>query len=132
MSYEDEIRGFIERFNGAKDTFLHGCCYWFARILYERFKDRGIQERCCSFILYEPVEGHFLFGVCRWDVWMSRVRHDVKAGEELKVYDVRGDVTELYKGKELYTMRYLRDEMEEYYDNLMRDCRDFLPEGEDG
>lgn len=51
----DEVLAFIRHFEGARETFLHGCCYWFAHILSERF---WLRENVV--ILYEPVEGHFI------------------------------------------------------------------------
>ena len=51
----DEVLAFIKHFEGARETFLHGCCYWFAHILSERF---WLRENVV--ILYEPVEGHFI------------------------------------------------------------------------
>lgn len=44
------VNGFIARFAGAQDTFLNGCCYWFAVILKERFR---------AAIYYHPIDNHF-------------------------------------------------------------------------
>ena len=49
----------IVRFNaplneGAKDYFLNGYCYWYARILQERFRPWFEAE-----IMYNPVQNHF-------------------------------------------------------------------------
>ena len=52
---------------------------------------------------------------------------DGKTDDNFMYFDVRGDVTDMYKGKELYTIRKMMDEMPDYYRRLMRDCRDFLP-----
>ena len=42
-----------------------------------------------------------------------------------RYYDVRGDVTDAYRGKPMYTIRYMMDTMPKYYEKLMRECRDF-------
>lgn len=64
------IIDFIRHFKDAEKTFLDGCCYWFCYILSARFGGSTF---------YEPVEGHFV----------------QKIGDAF--FDVRGDVTELYK-----------------------------------
>ena len=74
-----------------------------------------------DYILYELVEGHFIYGIC--DICLLGGKTD----EGFMYYDVRGNVTDLYKGKDLYTIRRMMDEMPDYYKHLMRDCRDFLP-----
>ena len=58
-------------------------------------------------IMYEPVEGHFI----------------TKIGN--RFYDIRGDVTNLYRGKPMYNMDELAYEDSSHYRHLMRDCRDF-------
>ena len=58
-------------------TFLNGYCYWFSKMLDGRF--------LYGEILYEPVEGHFVYKL--YDHY----------------YDIRGDVTEEYAGKKFYT-----------------------------
>lgn len=75
------------------DAFTCGCCYWFARILYERFRLYGASE-----IVYDQVENHF---GCRIDG---------------RVYYICGDVTEQYdwdswpiQGDPSHTNRILRD-----------------------
>ena len=45
------ILDFISHFKDAQDTFLYGCCYWFAFILNERFGGTT---------MYLPVENHFV------------------------------------------------------------------------
>lgn len=99
----DEVLAFIKHFEGARETFLHGCCYWFAHILSERF---WLRESVA--ILYEPVEGHFITQI---------------GG---RYYDVRGDVTDLYRGFRLYTLDAMRRDGSAMYRHLMRDCRDFI------
>lgn len=52
MISKKSILGFIQHFRDAESTFLNGCCYWFATILYIRFKGEGC-------ICYQPFENHF-------------------------------------------------------------------------
>lgn len=76
-----EIELFIARFHGSEEVFTRGACYWFARILKLRFVEGEI--------MYNPVEGHFAFGLngrvydvtgeidpLRYEVWKSYARHD--------------------------------------------------------
>jgi hypothetical protein len=93
------IQMFIARFHGSEDVFLHGCCYWFAYILRKRFRD------CAPVIMHDPVEGHFV----------TRI--------DGRLYDVRGDVTDLYVGHTLDDLDKIRGGE---YARLMRDCRDFI------
>ena len=48
----DEVIKFVEHFQnlGTIDIFTNGCCYWFARILNERF---------LGLIMYNPIDNHF-------------------------------------------------------------------------
>ena len=103
------ILAFITRFKGSEEVFLHGCCYWFAYILDYRF-----YLEYSTAIMYEPVEGHFI----------TRIGN--------RFYDVRGDVTELYRGKPMYDVEQLRKENSKMYRHLMRDCRDFEEVKDDG
>lgn len=49
----NEVIDFINRrFSDTDANWLNGNCYWFAKILFERFN--GLE------IFYEPVRGHFL------------------------------------------------------------------------
>ena len=50
----EEIEKFIARFSDASDLFTHGQCYWFARILYERFHAYGAK------LYYDEVTNHFV------------------------------------------------------------------------
>ena len=51
----NEIIDFIQRrFNYTDANWLNGNCYWFAKILKDRFEDLEIY--------YEPVRGHFMSG----------------------------------------------------------------------
>lgn len=68
-----EVKEFISRFRRLSprgevvDVFTGGCCYWFARILCERFD--GV-------MMYDPVANHFAAGI---------------AG---KLYDITGELTD--------------------------------------
>lgn len=104
MELHDKVLQFIGHFNGSEEVFLHGCCYWFAEILEQRF---FVDAKAA--IKYEPVEGHFMTEI------------------DGRLYDIRGDVTDMYGDKELYDldeMRHDRDEHRKYW-KLMRECRDF-------
>lgn len=92
----DGVQPFIHRFHCAKDVdtvFTNGCCYWFAKILYERFHmTRGAD------IMYDEVANHF--------------------GTQIdgRVFDITGDVTWEYSwkpwssiGDELLRARIVRD-----------------------
>ena len=80
---KQKILNFIQKFktrNGEvnqyfiEEFFLKGSCYWFAKILSERFSGK---------ILYDIVNNHFLFyGGYSLDI--------VNNG----IFDIRGDVTE--------------------------------------
>lgn len=48
----DEILDFIDGFHPVKKFFLNGYCYWFAKILIERFH-KGM-------IYYLPIKNHFV------------------------------------------------------------------------
>lgn len=52
MISKKSILGFIQHFRDAESTFLNGCCYWFANILYQRFQGDGA-------VYYDPVVNHF-------------------------------------------------------------------------
>ena len=93
---EKVILDFINNFKNAQETFLNGCCFWFAFILQERFGGT---------MMYEPVENHYV--------------------QEIggRLYDVSGDVTERY-GSSKHLMRWA--DMEQFdsilYRRLIRDC----------
>jgi len=67
-----------------EDVFLSGYCYYFALILQSRFGGE---------ILYDPVEGHFVTAI--YDTYHN----------EYRLYDIRGEVTDKYKYKELYSQQ---------------------------
>ena len=86
MNNKDKIKNFIENFKnrngknnrlGIEEFFMNGCCYWFAKILKDRFP-QGI-------ILYDLKNNHFLF--------YGGNSINIK---ENGVFDIRGEVTEAY------------------------------------
>ena len=91
----NEVEKFIARFHSSDDiteVFTTGCCFWYAKILCERFFEQAAR------IVYDEIEGHF----------------GAKIG--LKVYDITGDVT----GK--YTWTEWKDVDEARRDKIRRDC----------
>ena len=112
MSRHNEILSFISHFAGSEDTFLYGCCYWFAFILRSRF---GLD------IVYEPVEGHFLARA----FLPSEIRDGVVSYSEC-FFDIRGDVTAMYSGKETYKESWLKKNEPNWYARIMNDCRYFI------
>ena len=90
-----DVGNFIKRFTeheSTSETFLNGCCYWFAYILYRRFLRQN------SRIMYDQVENHF--------------------GTQIggRVYDISGDVTTKYDwipweelGDDMHKSRIVRD-----------------------
>ena len=108
---DDRILEFISRFRGSEDTFLHGCCFWFANILFIEF---GFE------IVYEPIEGHFLA------MRTTTVQKDGACYDVHEYFDIRGNVTDKYRGLELYPLQQIHDSEPKWYSHLMRDCRDFI------
>lgn len=51
MTNSDSINKFINGFKPVKDFFLNGYCYWFAKLLEDRFN--GV-------IYYMPIKNHFI------------------------------------------------------------------------
>jgi len=112
----NDIEQFISHFAGSEDTFLHGCCYWFAHILETEFGD-GYE---CS-IVYEPVDGHFLF-----QIWLPITTDPTFQLLDMHLFDVRGDVTHLYDDVMLYDVEQLVANEPRWFSHLMRDCKDFI------
>lgn len=107
-----DVLDFISHFSGAEDTFLHGCCYWFAWILHERFHGDGYYV----YIMHDPIEGHFL-----------ALFNSIDNPLDCRFFDIRGDVTEKYRFENLDRLDELKWKDKTYYDHLMRDCRNFFP-----
>lgn len=97
------VQKFIARFNHNEkyeeviDTFKNGCCYWFARILYERFSFEADE----IYIVYDEVINH-------WGCYIDGL-----------VYDISGEVTTDYNW-ELWSAVMARDEL--LAARLVRDC----------
>ena len=98
MENRNEILKFIADFKcydktgTLETTFLNGYCYWFAYMLDGRFLNAHIQ--------YEPIEGHFVTEI------------------DGRLYDIRGDVTELYENSKLW---YSEDYCFEF-DSIVNGC----------
>ena len=117
-----DVVDFIAHFKGAEDVFLHGCCWWFARILQERFHEHGYLVD----IFHEPIEGHFVARFIRDPglKWMSPETYHEPP--EVKFFDVRGDVTDLYNEDDLENVWLMSLNEERRWGRLMCDCRDFI------
>lgn len=89
---ESTILHFISQFAAARETFLGGCCYWFAVILRERFEAE---------IYYDPIENHFVGKIGR------------------QFYDVTGTLPD--NGRYIPWETY-KDTDEAHYNRLVRDC----------
>jgi len=103
---ESEILNFIKRFQneGTVKTFTEGCCYWFAKILDERFNEFDYEPQIC----YNPKENHFATLI------------------NFRLYDITGDLGEM---KDLpdwkYWDKYQYKEDEKVVERLYRDCINF-------
>lgn len=103
-SMDKAVLDFIKRFTqngknqGTIDSFTNGCCYWFAKILSERFRKRNPK------LMYDQVENHF--GCRIGDI----------------IYDITGDVTDKYKWE---TWGSVRREDELLAKRINRDCINF-------
>lgn len=102
-----EILDFINRFtrNGQLteviECFSNGCCFWFAKILYDRFCEVS------PTIVYDEVYNHF---ACRiYD----------------RVYDIRGDITEKNYGWVPWEVVIKQDPNHAY--RITQDCINFIP-----
>ncbi len=98
------IKTFIEdfkKFGTGKeiiDCFSYGYCYWFARILLERFGEGEI--------MYCPVDNHFVYAAFG------------------RVFDITGDCTAKYRGSYMTTWASYK-EMEDgstHLDGLIKNC----------
>ncbi|MBP5461999.1 MAG: hypothetical protein J6Y20_07735 [Lachnospiraceae bacterium] len=92
----NDVQNFIKRFHSydsIDDVFTNGCCYWFAAILFGRFIRDGAE------MVYDQVANHF----------GTRIRG--------RVYDITGDVTEMYRWESWYE---IDDEI--LRKRVLRDC----------
>ena len=96
---KDEVLGFISRFTAKGkrkeviDAFRNGCCFWFAKILRDRFSG------CNPSIMYDQVENHF----------------GTMVGE--RIYDITGDVTDDFRWE---IFEQMEDKL--LISRLIRDC----------
>lgn len=117
-----DVIDFISHFKGAEETFLHGCCYWFAFILQERFHEHGYLVD----IYHDPIVGHFVARFIRDPdyKWMyPETYHDEP---EVKYFDIRGDVTDQYNEDDLESLWLMEQNEERRWGRLMCDCREFI------
>lgn len=87
----EEILDFIAKFQNGTEVrrlFTNGQCYWFSRILFERFRGD---------IMYLPVSNHFVF----------------RPFSRASLFDIEGDVTEEYSNEPIY-----RWDEYQYFDEL--------------
>jgi hypothetical protein len=96
MNKHELILDFCKQFRslGAENCFSNGMCYWFARILEDRFAHEG------TTIVYSEIPNHFGCRICD------------------KIYDITGEVTNKYNWQDwnllpwtdlLLAKRVLRD-----------------------
>lgn len=75
----NRVCDFLTRFHTSENidvVFTEGCCYWFAKILYDRFADTPD-----IMLMYDEVQNHF----------GTRING--------AVYDITGDVSNKYDWK---------------------------------
>lgn len=109
-----DVLDFIKHFNGAEDVFLHGCCFWFAFILQERFDG----HKYLVSIFHDPIEGHFVAGFLP--------DSDNISSEKVRYFDIRGEVTDLYNEDDLESIYWMSINEERRYGRLMCDCKYFI------
>lgn len=102
LGIHEKITTFIDNFkrfeqnNVLLDTFLNEYSYWFAVVLVERFS--GGQ------IVYAPAAGRFVARVAS------------------RYYDIRGDVTELYTGKEMWCEQQCVETDNILREKILKEC----------
>lgn len=107
VTKHEEVIAFINKFtnNGNRqeviECFSCGCCYWFAQILEERFRNESIFNH--AVMVYDEIINH----------WACSIRG--------RIYDITGDITDDkgYKWMVWDNMQY-RDKS--LYHRLVRDC----------
>ena len=107
---EDELASTVKQFigkfseygNDVIRCFTQDNCYWFAKILCERFSDLESKP----IMMYSPIDNHFT----------------VKIGTRL--YDITGDVTETYEhpSRKTVTWHYYKISDSTEYARIVRDC----------
>lgn len=98
------IENFINKFKSlhpteAEDLFLYGDCYYFAIILKERFPN--------AIIKYLIIDNHFITEI------------------DGRLYDIRGDVTNLVDTRQLINWRDMESSDGLLYKRIIRDCINF-------
>lgn len=106
--YNEEVINFIKRFQneGTIKTFTQGCCYWFAKILDERFNCNDIYDLERN-IYYNGIDNHFATLI------------------DNHLYDITGDLGNI---KDLFEWERWYDFMEKDYlltERIFRDCINF-------
>ena len=114
-----QVLKFISHFKGARETFLHGCCYWFAWILQERFNNRGWMVD----IFHDPIEGHF---VARFIEDLSNEPDEPDPEARTYFFDISGNVSDIYKEEELESIDIMEITEERRWGRLMCACRELL------
>lgn len=117
----NDVSKFISHFKGAEGVFLNGCCYWFAYILKKRFSGSDYMVD----IFHDPVEGHFVARFV-YDTYPDKINPDA----EVRFFDIRGDVTDLYNEDSLENIEVMRNTEERRYGRLMCACRELLEPNE--
>lgn len=97
----DFIRHFLEfdQLGDVRETFTSGCCYWFAKILADRFDGR---------IVYDSVNNHFA------------------ALTSAGIFDITGEITGDFKGHDWEWYRRFGDTI--HAERIVRQCINFEEE----
>ena len=100
----NEVERFIFKFKhlhpiAAENMFMFGDCYYFSIILKERFKDATIK--------YLMIDNHFITEI------------------NGRMYDIRGDVTDIIDTKQLINWDDMNEFDELLYKRIIRDCINF-------
>lgn len=100
-----EILNFVKQFRdlGATECFTSGMCYWFAKILIDRFEEGEI--------VYNQIDNHFA----------------ALLYSTFRVYDITGDVTDKCDWEEFELLEFADPLL---YSRLQRDCVFKLPREE--
>ena len=117
-----DVLDFIDHFKGSENVFLNGCCYWFAKILELRFNDDGYLVD----IFHDPIENHFIARFIKMPMWEYEGSNGMKRADDIRFFDIRGDVTDLYNEEGLENVWILEKTDERRWGKLMCDCRDFI------
>jgi hypothetical protein len=100
---KESILNFIKRFQneGTIKTFTEGCCYWFAKILDERF-NFDMPE---SGIYYNEIDNHFATMI------------------DLHLYDITGDLGDIRNLSDWKLWIEVNDDL--LVERIYRDCIEF-------